>query len=67
MKSTVEVDREALRKILEVVTSDDPLALCELHDTMHDPNGPVMTVIRDFNSSIAYQKITDGLFGDADE
>lgn len=63
MKNTVEVDREALRKVLEVVTEGDAFALCELRDNMSDPNGPVMKLIRDFNSSVAYQTITDGLFG----
>lgn len=68
--STVTVDREALRAILTAVTGfmeGDTKAYCELEATATDPNGPLMKVIRDFNSSEAYQTITDGLFGGESE
>lgn len=63
MKSTVEVDRETLRQILTAITSDDLNLLMELRASMSDLSSPVMKVIRDFNSSVAYNAITAGLFG----
>ena len=62
MKSTVEVDREALRLILNAITGE-PHYIRELQATMSLPDSPVMKVIRDFNASVAYNTVTDGLFG----
>lgn len=66
MSHTVEVDREALRKILNAValfSGGDTDGIKELVAVASGDNSPLMQVIRDFNSSVAYQTITDGLFG----
>ena len=68
MSNTVTVDREALRKILSVISgfdSESPASITEVENLAKDTSSysPLMTVIRGFNSSVAYQQITKGLFG----
>jgi hypothetical protein len=58
----VTVDREALRAVLQALTGE-PHYIRELQATMGLPNNPIEKLINDFNASVAYQTITDGLFG----
>lgn len=60
--STVTVDREALGVILQALVGE-PHYIRELQVTRDLPGSPVQKVIDDFNASVAYKTITDGLFG----
>jgi hypothetical protein len=60
--SKVTVDLEALRAVLQALTGE-PHYIRELQATIGLPDNPIAKLIDDFNASVAYQTITDGLFG----